>query len=113
MLMTFFGQTLASTAVYCSHEMPMDQSMMSHDNMADNDNHMRMMLASNEHNSGKSTLMDCCQEECKCPMSGCVSLSLLNDLRFNTEIISAQKIPLLPLIRQSQTNTSLYRPPIS
>ena len=113
MLMTFFGQTLASTAVSCSHEMSMEQSMMSHDNMADNANHARMMLVSDELSTGQNSLMDCCLEDCKCPMSGCISLSLLFDLRFNTEMISEQKIALLPLIHLSQINTSLYRPPIS
>ena len=113
MLMTFFGQTLASTSVSCSHEMTMGQSMMSHDNMADNASHKSMMLEGDELNSGQSSLMDCCQEDCKCPMSGCISLSLLTDLRFNTEMISEQKIALLPLIHLSQINTYLYRPPIS
>lgn len=73
-----------------------------------------MMLENSEQVSSQGVLMDCCLEECKCPMSGCVSVSLLFDeIHFNTEIITEQKIAQLPLIHQSQINTSLYRPPIS
>lgn len=73
------------------------------------------MLVSSEldTDSSQSTVMDCCQEQCKCPMSGCISLSFLIDTRFNTVIIAEQKIVQLPLIHQSQINTSLYRPPVS
>jgi hypothetical protein len=84
MLVAFFGQALASVTMSCTHEMAMELSVM-----------------------------DCCQEQCKCPMSGCISLSFLIDTRFNTAIIAEQKIVQLPLIHQSQIHTSLYRPPVS
>ena len=115
MLVTFFGQALASVSMSCTHEMAMEMSMMDHDNMLDTASHASMMLASSEQysDSTQSAVMDCCQEQCKCPMSGCISLSFLFDTRFNAEIIAEQKIVQLPLIHQSQINTSLYRPPIS
>ncbi|MDX2370787.1 MAG: hypothetical protein QNK36_20695 [Colwellia sp.] len=115
MLVTFFGQALASVTMSCTHEMTMDMelSMMAHDNMPDTASHASMMLDNGEQDSSQIALMDCCQEQCKCPMSGCISLSFLFDTRFNTVIITEQKIVQLPLIHQSQINTSLYRPPIS
>lgn len=115
MLVTFVGQALASVTMSCSHEMTMDmeQSMMADDNMPDTAIHASMMRKNAKQNSGQNSLMDCCQEQCKCPMNGCVSLSLLLDTRFNTDVIAEKKIAQLPLIHQSQINASLYRPPIS
>lgn len=113
MLLTFFGQAIASVTMSCSHEMTMDMSTMSHDNMADAISHTNMMLESDKQDSSQEYLMDCCQEQCKCSMSGCVSLSLLLHTRFNTGVIAEQKILQLALVHQSQINASLYRPPIS
>lgn len=115
MLVTFFGQALASVTMSCTHEMIMDMelSMMTHDNMSDAASHARMMIESDDQSSGDNSSMDCCQEQCKCPMNGCVSPSLLSDTRFKSGVISEQKISQLPLIHQLQINSSLYRPPIS
>jgi hypothetical protein len=110
MFVTFFGQALASVTMSCTHEMAMELSMMTHDNMPDTASHARMMIESNDQGSG---LMDCCQEQCKCPMNGCVSPSLLSDTRFKSGVIAEHKISQLPLLHQSQINASLYRPPIS
>lgn len=113
--MTFLGQAVASVTMSCSHEMTMDMelSTMSHDNMPDNTSHTSMMLESDKQGSSQDYLMDCCQEQCKCPMSGCISLSLLLDTRLNAGVIAEKKIFQLPLVHQSQINASLYRPPIS
>ena len=111
MLLTFIGQAVASVSMSCSHEMNMELSMMSHDNMTDI--HASMMQESIKQESSQDYLMDCCQEQCKCPMSGCVSLSLLLDTHLNPGVITDQKIIQLPLVHQSQINASLYRPPIS
>jgi len=116
MLLTFVGQAFASATLSCNHDMVMDQSMsmMANNNMADTTNHTPMMLEKREQASSQHALMDCCQEECKCPMSGCISVSLLfNNIHFDAEITVQQKIAQLPLILQSQINVSLYRPPIS
>ncbi len=113
MLMTFLGQAFASATMYCTHEMTMELSMMDHDNMSDTASHASMMSESRDEGSSESGVMDCCQEQCKCPMSGCISISLLFDTGFSAGIIAEQKIAQLPLIHQSQINTSLYRPPIS
>ncbi|PCI57477.1 MAG: hypothetical protein COB45_03470 [Gammaproteobacteria bacterium] len=113
MLVTFIGQAFASSTMLCTHEMTMEMSMMDHDNMSDTESHIVMMLKSSEQNNNQSALMECCQEQCQCPMSGCISLSVLLDSRFNSGAIAEQKIIHLSLIHQSQVNTSLYRPPIS
>ena len=112
MLVAFIGQAMASTTMSCVHESKdVDMSMMQHANMSETItmNHADMMLA----NSDQSSKMDCCQEQCKCPMSGCISLSLLIDTRFNYGVIAEQKISQLSSLHQPQVNSSLYRPPIS
>lgn len=113
MLMTFIGQALASTSISCTHEMPMDHSTMFHDNMISDVNHADMMLENNENYHNQQALMDCCQEQCKCPLNGCLSLYIPSDTQFNAEIIAEQKIVLQPVLHKLQIHTSLYRPPIS
>ena len=63
--------------------------------------------------SDMSMSMDCCQDECKCPMNGCVSLSFLLNTHTSSKAIAEQKILQLPSLLQSQSSSSLYRPPIS
>jgi len=116
MLMAFIGQAMASTAMSyatmpCTHEsMSAKMSMMTHDDMANETmNHASMMLS----DRNQENIMDCCQEQCQCPMSGCVSLSFLLNTSFNSEVIAEQKILQSSSLQQSQINSSLYRPPIS
>lgn len=105
MLVAFIGQAVASKAlpyskVVCAHEsMSAEMPMMSHHSMASDSN--------------EAVMMDCCEEQCKCPMNGCVSLSLLVNNYFYSEIIAELKIFQPSPIHQSQANSSLYRPPIS
>lgn len=115
MFLTFLGQAFASATISCSHSMMMDMesSTMAPDDMSGMESHANVVLINGEQADNQDVLMDCCQEQCKCPMNGCVNLSLLFHTQLNAEIISEQKITQLPLIHQSQINTSLYRPPIS
>jgi hypothetical protein len=114
MLLTFVGQAFASATLSCNHDMAMGSSMTTNSNMPDTVNHADMMMQKGVYDDDQNALMDCCQEECKCPMSGCISVSLLfSNIHFTAEIFPQQKIVQLPLIHQSQINTSLYRPPIS
>ena len=109
MLVTFMGQAMAYTATPCAHSIAdADMPMM---------NHAKMMSVSMDKNhqqeNAPETNMDCCQEQCQCPMSGCVSLSVLVNNSFNHSISAEQKIVQLPSLHQSQINSFLYRPPIS
>lgn len=110
MLVAFIGQAMASTTmsyatVSCVHEsMNAKMSMMTHADMILNDS---------RYEKNQATMMDCCQEQCQCPMNGWVSLSLLFNIQFNSEVISDQKIFQPSSLLQSQINSSLYRPPIS
>lgn len=110
MLVAFIGQAMASTAVSysaasCVHgSMNAEMVMMTHTDM---------MLKDSEQGKNQAAIMDCCQEQCQCPMSGCVSLSLLFNTQFNSEVVSEQKIFQFSSLHQSQINSSLYRPPIS
>jgi len=105
------GQAMAYTATPCAHSIAdadADMPMM---------NHAKMMSVSMDKNhqqeNAPETNMDCCQEQCQCPMSGCVSLSVLVNNSFNHSISAEQKIVQLPSLHQSQINSFLYRPPIS
>jgi len=115
MLVAFIGQAMASITVPCAHEsMNTNMSMMAHEDMS-NMNHTDMMSDGTEQADNQTTTMDCCQEQCKCPMNGCISISLFVNvnLGFNYGVIAQQKISQLPSLHQPQVNTSLYRPPIS
>lgn len=121
MLVAFIGQTAVSTALSfsaapCDHKsMNAGTSMMIHNIIANDGpnevmSHASMMLS----DSNQDSVMKCCQEQCKCPMNGCVSLSLCVDItRFNSLALSEQKISQLSSLHLLQMNTSLYRPPIS
>lgn len=118
--MNFIGQAMASTAmsysgVSCIHDTM--TAKMSHSAMANNTSSTmskaNMMLADSESNTDMSMSMDCCQDECKCPMNGCVSLSFLLNTYTSSKAIAEQKILQLPLLHKSQPSSSLYRPPIS
>ncbi len=119
MLVAFTAQVMTSTAMSyaamsCVHKsMNADMPMMVNSYIANEmpnkaTEQTSMMLSDNNQK-----IMDCCQEQCQCPMSGCVSLSLLFNTNFNTEVIAEQKIAQPSSLHQSQVNSSLYRPPIS
>jgi hypothetical protein len=120
MSLAFISQTMTSTALAystadCTYgAMNTDMSKMSHENMDSgmmNEimNHANMMLS----DSSQNTTMDCCQEQCKCSISGFASLPLFTINHFNAEVITEKKISQSPLLQQSQVTSSLYRPPIS
>jgi hypothetical protein len=116
MLLAFTGQAIANTAMSyamasCEHEnMTMEMSSMSH-----SEKNSKVMNHKNmeKSDSNQNEYMDCCQEQCQCPMNGCVSLSLLLNTYVVSEVIPEQKISQALHQHQSQTNSSLYRPPIS
>ncbi len=99
MLLVFVGQASAFTVVPC--EMNGQASMMS--GMSHPIHDMSDMASSD---------MDCCDQECSCPMGSCVSAVLFNTpVLIEPELIS-QKIIQSPTRVLMQTLTSLYRPPI-
>ena len=112
MLIAFMGQSIAGnvlsyTMVSCNHQsMQSNMAMMSHEDMT----HTGMMT---EQGSTQIAIMDCCQEQCECPMNGCVNLSVLSNINFNVNVIVEHKILQLALSHQSRVNTSLYLPPLS
>jgi hypothetical protein len=109
MLVALIGQAMAGTVVSYSAAPCVHASMNEGMPMS----HASMMLNDGEQANNQVTMMDCCQEQCQCPMNGCVSLSLLINSHFNSEIIAEQKILQSSSSHQSQVNASLYRPPIS
>lgn len=112
MFVSFLGQAFTSTPMSCNHVSDMKMSTMTHHDMLDTTSLVTTMLGSNE-NSQQANLMACCQEQCECPMSGCVSLSVLLNTRFNVAVFAEQKIPQVPFVHKSEINPSLFRPPIS
>lgn len=103
MLMTFIGQAMASTAMPCAH-VSMDMPMMNHEEMSNTD---AMSVMDDE-----ASMMDCCQDQCQCPMSGCVSLFVLINNHVSHSDKAEQGIYQIPLLHPSQVSSSLYRPPI-
>jgi len=126
-LTAFIAQAMASTAmsysgVSCVHGTMMSKmsdSTMSDSTISDNTmpdssmSKMNMALTDSEQDSDMNMSMDCCEDECKCPMNGCVSLSFLLNTYTSTIIVAEQKILQLSSSHQSQSSASLYRPPIS
>lgn len=110
MLVAFVGQAIASVTMSCVHEsMTVDSAMlMQHDAMS-----VPAMANNIVQEQNQSTMMDCCQEQCQCPMSGCLSLFMHTNSSFPSAIITEQQITQLPSLAKSQVNPSLYRPPIS
>ncbi len=119
MLVAFTTQVMASSAmsyaaISCAHKsMSADMPMMTNGYVANEMPNKVMGQTSMMLSDNNQEKMDCCQEQCHCPMSGCVSLSFLFNTHFNTEVIVEQKIAQLSSLHQSQVNSSLYRPPIS
>ena len=102
-LLAFVGQTVASTAAPCHQMKQMD--------MAAN---MVMMNHSMTNDSiDKTVKLDCCQQDCSCPIGLSVSATSLVNLTLDSLTISTQKIEQYTNLLQSQSLTSLYRPPIS
>ena len=67
---------------------------------------------SDSSNIEKMTVADCCQQECKCPMSLSIAATLSSAfLVYNGDILS-QKIEKRVNLLSNKLLTSLYRPPI-
>ena len=105
-LLSFVGQTIASTAVPCHkmNKMDMTQTMMMH--------HDAMDMATDSDDTASSVMLDCCQQDCNCPIGLSASANISSSLSVETFTISAQKIEQYANLLQSQSLTSLYRPPI-
>jgi len=103
-LLTFVGQAVASTAVPCHDmkSMDMSQTMM-----------MNHSMDSADMASESITALDCCQQDCNCPMGLSVSVTLTSLFFVNNLNISSQKIEQYTNLLLNQPLTSLYRPPIS
>ncbi len=110
LLLTFVGQAIAATTVPCHdmNTMDMSQSMMMNHVMADDS-----MAHDMERNNENTAMLDCCQQECNCPVGLSVSAPLATLFVFNSLAISSQKIEQYSNLLLSQPLTSLYRPPIS
>jgi hypothetical protein len=109
-LLIFVGQVVSAPLSSCTK------------NSNDNSTHSMMMnidlnsdsAAMDMQSSDSFMQMDCCGDDCQCPVAMCVSMAYISD----SEIIKVQQfsefISFLPLktIQLSQSNDSLYRPPI-
>ncbi|MBD1580693.1 hypothetical protein [Pseudoalteromonas sp. S16_S37] len=94
-LIALTGQAMAVATMPCEMALTNHQSMMSMD-------HEQMQGA-----------MDCCDTQCTCPASACLSIVYLDTVHLLAfEYLLAE--PRLPLLPQSPhaVSASLYRPPI-
>jgi len=115
MLIAFVGQSLAYSSMSCemsneSHQSHtiMDHSDMDHANM----DHADMGHASMNHDS-LDTQEDCCDTECICPTSACMSLSIVGSEPSTVFLVRlSEGVTLQPSNQTKSISTSLYRPPI-
>ena len=120
MLIAFVGQALAYSSMSCemsneSHQSHavMDHSDMNHANMDHTSmNHADMGHASMNHDS-LDTQEDCCDTECICPTSACMSLSIVGSEPNTAFLVRlSEGVTLQPSNQTKSISTSLYRPPI-
>lgn len=119
--LAFIGQAMASTMmpyhmmsmeVMSIQEQPHDMSQMDHSNHSMMSDFMSEKLMSEESPSDES-MKDCCEQICKCFTSGYSTFITLNKIMDNSLVIeSSLKIIAIVSQVQSQTPTSLYKPPI-
>ena len=127
--LTFVGQAVAST-VMSYHMMSMkgdsgqeemqNMSMMDHSghSMMDHSGHSMMDHSGHSmmsHSSGDSDEAedDCCVKSCSCFTGGCSSIAaLMKDTGDSLFIDLSSKILSYSNLAQSQSSSSLYRPPI-
>jgi len=108
LMVALVGQAFAYTSMVCDmdgHTMPNHEQQMNHGS----DSMMMDMPDMSQMDSG----MDCCDIECSCPASACMSLVLLPEQTASLSLHSINDKILLssPTQLVSKPN-SLYRPPI-
>jgi len=111
-LLIFVGQSMASAVMSC-HMDTQNQPQNTATNMAAHSGH-HMYDDSNSTSESENISFECCGQDCKCPISSCVSVMLpAVSHQINDSLIPAQKINLSLVSIVSQYPSSLYRPPIS
>lgn len=102
-LLGFVSQVVASAVM--SPKMSSIHQSMPTMNMMDHSSHAMDLVS--------MAASDCCQQDCYCPMAGCVA-AMLPTLTSYDVVISPFQISLQPLsLVVSQSLSSLYRPPIT
>lgn len=104
LLLVFFGQVIAATT-QSYFECIQNQIVME-----DHSNHMNVDQ-SRDSNSSKAE-RNCLQEN-SCPMSTCLSVTLLNQIIDKDILFAVQNIVVQPIkLKINQISRSIYRPPI-
>jgi hypothetical protein len=111
--LTFVGQAVAST-VMSYHMMSMKgnsgQEQMQNMSMMDHSDHSMMSHSSDDSDEAED---DCCVKSCSCFTGGCSSIAtLMKDTGDSLFIDLSSKIFSYSNLAQSQSSSSLYRPPI-
>ncbi|MEL0646486.1 hypothetical protein V6248_03555 [Pseudoalteromonas agarivorans] len=114
LLLTFVGQAVVSVAMVC--EMPhKDAKTFAHVKMTMSQSDAQM----HENMSHNMMQMDCCdnentsKNECKCPINGCATNSMLNvESLFSITLLESEKVNLSVSSTQITIPRSLYRPPM-
>ena len=109
--LTFVGQAVAST-VMSYHMMSMKGNSGQEQNMSmmDHSDHSMMSHSSDDSDEAED---DCCVKSCSCFTGGCSSIAtLMKDTGDSLFIDLSSKIFSYSNLAQSQSSSSLYRPPI-
>ncbi|WP_238529429.1 MULTISPECIES: CopL family metal-binding regulatory protein [unclassified Pseudoalteromonas] len=115
--LTFVGQSVAST-VMSYHMMSMKgnsgQEQMQNMSMMDHIDHSMMSHSSDDSDEAEDEAEDdCCVKSCSCFTGGCSSIAtLIKDTGDSLFIDLSSKIFSYSNLAQSQSSSSLYRPPI-
>lgn len=109
----FVGQAMATTVMsyhMISMKVMSGQKQSHNMSMMDHSNH-NMMSESVDKKATSSK--DCCAKSCNCFAGGCSNfITIIKTPDNNPMITLSSKIPSYTQVAQSQTPSSLYRPPI-
>ena len=110
-LLIFVGQVVSAPFETCitDNDENSTHSMM----MADMPNH-DMQNMTMDHSDSSMMAMDCCGDECQCPMDMCLTMAFINT-HIDTQIQQFSETFIFQETNSvliSYSNDSLYRPPI-
>lgn len=111
-LLIYIGQSVAFAVTPCQKDMQNQPDTMAMEVM-DHSAHLMNDNPDTHDEASKSVSSDCCNLNCNCSISGCVSVALPPTSQHVGEfIVSSLKLSQCLSLVTNQGSDSLYRPPI-
>ena len=111
----FVTQSFASNLMSCAQ----NHQQSTHTTATENVHAGHQMLAQMDQGETNQDLlllsggsMDCCADDCVCPVGTCASTALLGSLAKSPLLTSAEKVQFPPLLQPTPYYTPLNKPPI-